>query len=60
MRVYSKRALQSAVGFGAAGVLALLFTQSIPLFIILMVCAVAGTAINWRKVQRIVNHKDNY
>lgn len=60
VRVYSKRAVISAAGFGGAGVLALIFTQSVSLFIVLLICAVAGAYVNWRKVQQIVNHQDKY
>ena len=59
VRVYSRRAVVSAAGFGGAGVLALIFAQSFPLFALLVVCAVAGVYINWRKIQQIINYKDN-
>ncbi|GAB2504058.1 hypothetical protein CATRI_08560 [Corynebacterium atrinae] len=60
VRKYTRNAAVS-VGVGVVGgvALGLLFT-SWTFLILGMVVAVAGGYINWSKVQKIVNHQDNY
>lgn len=60
VRKYTRNAAVS-VGVGVVGgvALGLLFT-SWTLLILGLVVAVAGGYTNWSKVQKIVNHQDNY
>ena len=59
VRRYSRNAVVWTGGGVVAGVAIGLLASSLPLFIILTVIGVAGGFINWQKVQKIVNHRDN-
>ncbi|MFC3849668.1 hypothetical protein ACFORJ_05765 [Corynebacterium hansenii] len=59
VRRYSRNAVVWTGGGLAAGVALGLLASSMSLFIILTVIGVVGGFINWQKVQRIVNHRDN-
>ena len=56
---YSRNAVVWTGGGVVAGVAIGLLASSLPLFIILTVIGFAGGFINWQKVQKIVNHRDN-
>lgn len=60
VRRYSRNAVVWTGGGVVAGVAIGLLASSLSLFIILTVIGVAGGFINWQKVQKIVNHRDNY
>ena len=60
VRQYSRNAVLWACGGVAGGIaFGLIFSSWTFLFLGLVV-AVAGGFANWNKVQRIVNHKDQY
>lgn len=59
VRRYSRNAVVWAGGGVVAGVAIGLLASSLSLFIMLTVIGVVGGFINWRKVQQIVNHRDN-
>lgn len=59
VRRYSRNAVVWTGGGVVAGVAIGLLASSLPLFIILTVIGVVGGFINWQKVQKIVNHRDN-
>lgn len=60
VRHYSRNAALWAGGGVAGGIALGLLAGSWTIFILGLVIAVAGGAVNWNKVQRIVNHKDQY
>ncbi|AOX05373.1 hypothetical protein BJP05_03705 [Corynebacterium sp. NML98-0116] len=60
VRRYSKNAVVWAGGGLGAGVALGLIAGSWQLFIVCLVIGVVGGYINWSKVQKIVNHHDNY
>lgn len=59
VRRYSRNAVVWTGGGVVAGVSIGLLASSLSLFIILTVIGVVGGFINWQKVQKIVNHRDN-
>lgn len=59
VRRYSRNAVVWTGGGVVSGVAIGLLASSLSLFIILTVIGVAGGFINWQKVQKIVNHRDN-
>lgn len=60
VRQYSRNAVLWAGGGVAGGIALGLLMSSWTVLIIGFVVAVAGGLTNWNKVQRIVNHKDQY
>lgn len=60
VRKYTRDAALWAGGGVAGGIALALLTQSWTILIIGFVIAVAGGFTNWNKVQKIVNHKDEY
>lgn len=60
MRKYSRNAALWAGGGVVGGIAFGLIFSSWAVLILGFVVAVAGGVTNWNKVQRIVNHKDEY
>ena len=60
VRQYSRNAVLWAGGGVAGGIALGLLMSSWTVLIIGFVVAVAGGLTNWNKVQKIVNHKDQY
>ena len=60
MRKYSRNAVLWAGGGVVGGVALGLIAGSWSLLILGFVVAVVGGVANWMKVQKIVNHKDEY
>ena len=60
VRKYSRNAAVWAGGGVAGGIALGLLMGSWSIFILGLVIAVAGGLVNWNKVQKIVNHRDNY
>lgn len=60
VRQYSRNAALWAGGGVAGGIAFGLLFSSWTVFFIGLVVAVAGGFANWNKVQKIVNHKDQY
>lgn len=60
VRQYSRNAALWAGGGVAGGIAFGLLFGSWTVFFIGLVVAVAGGFANWNKVQKIVNHKDQY
>lgn len=58
VRRYSRNAVVWTGGGVVAGVAIGLLAGSWALFVVLAVIGVVGGFINWRKVQRIINHRD--
>ena len=60
VRTYSRNAVIS-VGAGlGGGVLLWAVTQSTFLLVLGLIVAVVGGLVNYRRVRRIIDHKDNY
>lgn len=60
VRKYTRNAAVSVVGGVAGGLAVFALTSSTFLLIVGLIIAVVGGWANWSKVQKIVNHKDNY
>lgn len=60
VRRYTRNAALWAGGGIAGGIALALLAQSWFLLVLGFVVAVVGGGVNWNKVQRIVNHKDEY
>ncbi len=60
VRQYSRNAVLWAGGGVAGGIVLGLLMSSWTVLILGFVVAVAGGLTNWNKVQKIVNHKDQY
>lgn len=61
VRKYSRNAAISVVGgVGGGLVLAFLLANSTFWLILGLVVAVVGGVYNWRKIQQVVNHRDNH
>ncbi|WP_342320016.1 hypothetical protein [Corynebacterium mayonis] len=60
VRRYSRNAVLWAGGGVAGGIAMALITQSFGLLIIGFIIAVVGGFANYNKVQRIINHKDQF
>ncbi|MBH5302622.1 hypothetical protein [Corynebacterium ulcerans] len=60
VRKYTRNAAVSVVGGVAGGLALFVLTSSTFLLIVGLIVAVVGGWTNWSKVQKIVNHKDNY
>ncbi|OHO32327.1 hypothetical protein HMPREF2656_08390 [Corynebacterium sp. HMSC034B08] len=60
VRKYSRDALVWAGGGLAGGIAFGLLMQSWTILVLGLVIGVAGGFVNWKKVQKIVNHQDRY
>ncbi|STC68282.1 putative secreted protein [Corynebacterium pilosum] len=60
VRKYSRNAVVYAGGGIVGGVALGLIFSSWTLLVLGLVVAVVGGVVNYNKVQKIVNHKDNY
>lgn len=58
VRQHSRSAVVWTAGGVVGGIAVGLLASSFTLFVVLAIIGIAGGVVNWRKVQNIVNHKD--
>ncbi|MDO5098855.1 MAG: hypothetical protein Q4D85_08850 [Corynebacterium sp.] len=60
VRRYSRLALQTGVGTVGTGLVLWALSGQLSVFVFFLLLGIAGVGYFWRKVNQIVNHKDNY